>query len=54
MVAKLLPPNNIPVTKLSTQTGIQVSTLHGWKSKVLNKSSNTNKIKRNKKPLTAS
>jgi len=35
MVARMLPPNNEPVSKVSKETNISISTLHAWKKKYL-------------------
>jgi transposase len=35
MVFKLLPPNNISITELSAQSGIPQTTLYGWKTRAL-------------------
>lgn len=53
MVSKLLPPNNLSITELSSQSGIPKSTLYGWKKRALQK--NTPKGgKANKKSMTLS
>lgn len=33
MVARMLPPNNEPVSKISKETNISIATLHKWKKK---------------------
>ena len=35
MVARMLPPNNEPVSKIATETNISVATLNKWKKKHL-------------------
>lgn len=35
MVARMLPPNNEPVSKISKETNVSIATLHKWKKKHL-------------------
>lgn len=32
MVARMLPPNNEPVSKIAKETNISIATLHKWKN----------------------
>jgi len=48
MVARMLPPNNEPVSKIANESNISIATLHKWKKKHLEsgepvKSSNTDR-----------
>jgi transposase-like protein len=52
MVAKLLPPNNVPVATLSAETGIAKSTLNEWKTKALGVQSKSQNSIINKKAIT--
>ena len=48
MVSKLLPPNNMSITELSTQSGIPQTTLYGWKTRALKKDNSKNgKVSKN-------
>jgi len=53
MVSKILPPNNLSIPEISSQSGIPKSTLYGWKEKALKKN-NPKNGKANKKPMTSS
>lgn len=53
MVSKLLPPNNISILELSTESGIPKSTLNDWKAKALKKMNNTGNLNFNKKIMTS-
>ena len=54
MLAKLLPPNSMPITELSKQSGIPMTTLSGWKTKALKKMNNNKNVNLNKKTMTSS
>lgn len=54
MVVKLLPPNNIAIADLSSQTGIPKTTLHGWKAKALKIANNNRTTNYDKKTIKAS
>lgn len=53
MVSKLLPPNNMSITELSSQSGIPKTTLYGWKTRALKKN-NPKYDKANKKSMNSS
>lgn len=53
MVSKLLPPNNMTIPELSSQSGIPKSTLYGWKTRAL-KINKPKGGKVNKKAITSS
>ncbi|TYQ18167.1 UNVERIFIED_CONTAM: transposase [Acetivibrio alkalicellulosi] len=46
ILAKILPPNNMPLSEVANETGIPTSTLSTWKAKELNK--NNKKINKSK------
>ena len=53
MVAKLLPPNNMSISKLSDETGIPKTTLFGWKKRALKAMKNPKSINIDKKAMTS-